>query len=160
MIDPLTNYLHDHLAGSVLAIELLESMRGEYKDEPMGQFAAALLVEVKADEVALRKLFERTGIGSDALKELSAWLAEKVTRLKLARSTPGELGSFEALEFLSLGVLGKLALWRALAVIAETDTRLYGLDFDRLSARAQEQHAQVENRRLEAARTAFSHHEE
>ena len=66
-----------------------------------------------------------------------------------------ELGTFEALETLALGILGKLALWRALAVVAATDARLRGIDFDSLAARAQAQHARVEERRIEAALTAF-----
>ncbi len=155
MGDPLADYLRDHLAGAELAINLLQSMRDEYADEELGRFASRLLVEVEADRVALRGLVERAGPGSSPLKEASAWIAEKVSRLKLMRSTAGGLGSFEALEFLALGILGKLSLWRALAEIAANDIRLYGLDFERLAQRAQEQHAQTEAYRLQAARTAF-----
>jgi hypothetical protein len=65
------------------------------------------------------------------------------------------LGTFEALEALRLGILGKRALWQALAVVAEGDGRLRGMDFHHLAARAQAQHTQVEERRLEAAPTAL-----
>jgi hypothetical protein len=63
--------------------------------------------------------------------------------------------TFEALEFLALGNHGKLALWRALAEIGPADPRLTDMDFDQLAARAETQHAKVEERRLEAARTAL-----
>jgi hypothetical protein len=75
--------------------------------------------------------------------------------LKLRRRAAGGLGTFEALEALALGILGKLALWRALAVSAAADARLRGVDFDHLAARAQAQHARVEERRLEAARVVL-----
>jgi hypothetical protein len=65
------------------------------------------------------------------------------------------LGTFEALEFLALGIQGKLALWRALGAVAMADDRLNGIDFGQLAARAEKQHAKVENRRLQFARTAF-----
>jgi hypothetical protein len=122
MSDPLATYLHDHLSGAAVAINLLAALRDEHAGEPLGQFAEGLLAEVEADRAVLQGLAERVG---------------------------------EALETLALGILGKLALWRALAVVAATDARLRGLDFDSLAARAQAQHARVEERRIEAALTAF-----
>jgi hypothetical protein len=56
---------------------------------------------------------------------------------------------------LGLGILGKRALWRALAVVAEGDGRLRGMDFHHLAARAHAQDTPVEERRLEAARTVL-----
>jgi hypothetical protein len=152
MSDPLATYVHDHLAGAVVGINLLEALRDQQAGEPLGQFAAELLVELEADRAVLQGLSERVGAGSSALKEASAWLGQKVSRLKLRRRAAGGLGTFEALEALALGILGKLALWRALAVSAAADARLRGVDFDHLAARAQAQHARVEERRLEAAR--------
>jgi hypothetical protein len=155
MSAPLATYLHDHLAGAVVAINLLEALRDRHAGEPLGQFAAELLTEVEADREVLQVLAERVGARSSALKEATAWLGEKVSRLKLRRRAAGGLGTFEALEALALGILGKLALWRAMALVAAADVRLHGVDFDHLAARAQAQHAQVEERRLEAARTAL-----
>jgi hypothetical protein len=59
------------------------------------------------------------------------------------------------LETLALGILGKLALWQALEVVAAVDSRFSRVDFDDLVARAQVQYGRVEERRLEAARTVF-----
>jgi hypothetical protein len=155
MSDPLATYLHDHLAGAVVAINLLEALHDQHGGEPLGQFAAELLVEVEADRAVLQRLAERVGAGPSGLKEATAWLGEKVSRLKLRRRAAGGLGTFEALEALALGILGKLALWRALAVMSAVDARLHGVDFDHLAARAQAQHARVEERRLETARTTL-----
>jgi hypothetical protein len=38
-------------------------MRDQHVGEPLGQFAAGLLVEIEADRDLLRELAERTGIG-------------------------------------------------------------------------------------------------
>jgi ABC-type hemin transport system ATPase subunit len=103
----------------------------------------------------LRGLAEQVGVGSSAFKELTAWLSQKVNRVKLAGESPSDFGTFEALEFLQLGIHGKWALWQALAVVATTDERLRGTDFLRLATRAATQESQVEQMRLQAARLVF-----
>ena len=155
MNDPLATYLHDHLAGAVVAINLLEALRDQHAGEPLGQFAVGLLVEVEADRAVLQGVAERVGAGPSGLKEATAWLGEKVSRWKLRRRAAGGLGTFEMLEALALGILGKLALWRALAAVVATDARSGGVDFGHLAARAEAQHARVEERRMEAARTTL-----
>ena len=155
MSDPLAIYLHDHLAGAALAIELLESMKDQHAGKPLGQFAAGLLVEIEQDRDVLRGLSERVGAASNVVKELGAWLTERLSRVKLSGQRDRDLETFESLEFLQLGIHGKLALWRALAVVSATDARLGGTDFSHLARRAEDQESRVEQRRLETARTAF-----
>jgi hypothetical protein len=155
MIDPLATYLHDHLGGAKAAIELLEAMRHRQKDKPLSDFAAHLLTEVQADRDTLQRFAEKAGSGSNVLKELAGWLAEKVTRLKLGQGSGEDLGTLEALEFLALGVRGKMGMWQALDVAAASDTRLSGYDFKQLAARAEAQYQQVEQQRLETAKTAL-----
>lgn len=152
MSDPLATYLHDHLAGSVHAISLLEFLRDEHDGERLGRFAASLLSEIQADRETLQELADRVGAGSSEVKELTAWISEKFSRLKLRRGAQDGFGTFEALEFLELGIHGKWALWRALRTVAETDARLRGLDYEHLAARAEAQENLVEERRLETAR--------
>jgi hypothetical protein len=103
MSEPLAIYSHDHLAGAVVAINLLEVWRDQRTGESLGQFAAELLVEVEADRAVLQGFAERVGAGSSRLKEATAWLGEKVSRLKLRRRAAGGLGTFEALEALARG---------------------------------------------------------
>lgn len=155
MSDPLSTYLHDHLGGAKAAIDLLEAMRDGHKDQALRDFAANLLVEVQADRDTLLRLAEKVGSGSNALKELSGWFAEKVTRLKLGQGSGEDLGTFEALEFLALGVRGKMGMWQALDVVAAGDTRLSGYDFRHLAARAEAQYEQVEQKRMQAAKIAL-----
>jgi hypothetical protein len=155
MSDPLATYLQDHLAGSMNAIELLKAMRDHHSGDPLGQFAAKLLAEIEADREVLAALTERVGADPAGMKEWAAWMAEKVSRLKLKHGSGQGLGTFEALEFLVLGIHGKWALWRALSTIAPFDPRLQNIDFDRLNARAQNQHDEVDERRLACAHPAL-----
>jgi hypothetical protein len=155
MSDALSTYLHDHLAGAAYAIDLVEFMHDQHKGNDLGEFAAWLLIEIKADREVLRQLAERTGAASSTINELTAWLGEKISRLKLRHGTRDGLGIFEALEFLEVGIHGKVELWRALAAVAAANTRLQGIDFEQLTARAEKQRAIVENRRLTAAYSVF-----
>jgi hypothetical protein len=86
----------------------------------------------------------------------AAWLAETITRFKLSESDSSGLGTSEALEFLVLGIHGKLALWIALSEVSGLRTDLAGIDSERLIARAQNQEQSVERYRLQAARTALA----
>jgi hypothetical protein len=76
-------------------------MREEHKGDSLGDFAAGLVDEIEADRDILRGLAERTGVGSSVLKELSAWMGEKVSRLKPGDHGATNIGTFESLEFLA-----------------------------------------------------------
>lgn len=156
MSDALSTYLHDHLAGSNFAIELLKHLHDEDANEPLGRFAAGLLVEVEEDRQVLQTVIHATGTEPSTLKEAAAWVAEKVSQLKLNHATAGAAGTFQTLEALTIGIHGKLSLWRALAVVAPTNARLRGPDFDALAARAEAQEARVEEQRLQVAVTALA----
>ena len=153
--DALPTYLQDHLAGALHAIELLKSMRDHFVGEPLGTFASQILAEVEADRDVLARLTESVGGTAGGVKDWAAWLTEKVSRLKLKHGSADGLGTFEALEFLVLGIHGKRALWRVLAVVASFDLRLQGIDFGELIARAESQHERVEEQRLACAQSVF-----
>jgi hypothetical protein len=153
MSDSLGTYLHDHLAGSNFAVELLEFLRDQHSGEALGASAAALLEEIEQDRETLQEIIGRVDSGAPLMKEAAAWVSEKLSEWKLGR---GAFGTFEALEALALGILGKLALWQALETIADADIRLRGVDFSQLAARAKRQHSQAEQLRLEWAPAAFA----
>jgi hypothetical protein len=155
MSEPLAVYLHDHLAGSAFVVDLLQSLRDHYAGDPLGDFAAGLLIEIKQDREALQQIADRIGKASPNVQEAAGWLAEKVARFKLSHDDAKGLGTFEALETVAIGILGKLALWRALMVISDADDRLAGVDLDKLAAPSEEQHARAEKERLLTARSAL-----
>ena len=155
MQEPLAIHVHDHLAGSAFAIDLVESLRDHHSTDSLSELASSLLIEIKRDREVLQSIADRVGKGTPDVKEAVAWAAEKVSRFKLSHNDSSGLGTFQAFESVALGILGKLALWRTLAVLAHNDDRLRGFDFETLIARAQQQHSQVEECRLALAGQVF-----
>ena len=154
--DTLKTYLNDHLAGSVMAIELAERTMRENEGGPVAARLSPLVEQIREDQTVLKGVIERLGTGESSLKKAGAWLAEKAGRVKLGGTDePGELSRLEVLEMLTTGVHGKRALWRALRVVAARYEELRGLDLDLLERRAVEQHDELEAMRLEAAKAAL-----
>jgi hypothetical protein len=44
----------DHLGGATHAIDLVKHLRDQYSNDPLGQFASDLLVEIEADKAVLQ----------------------------------------------------------------------------------------------------------
>ena len=154
--DYLGTYLNDHLAGSVVALELLEDLEAK-AEEGAKSFFSGLRTEITEDKRELESLMNRLRVRESAPRKAAAWITEKLAHLKLTLDdrTAGPLWLLEALEALSLGIEGKLALWRALAVV-QTRPELEGLDLERLAERAVDQRCRVEVARLDAAKAAFA----
>jgi len=154
----LRTYLNDHLAGSVAAVELLDHLADLHSDPEGKRFFTELRAEVEEDQEVLQQLLETVGGKESAVRKAAAWLSEKVGQAKLQLDDlgNGQLRPLEAIEVLALGIQGKLALWRALAAVADRVPRLQGVDFRRLQQRAVQQHERVEARRVQAARVALT----
>src|SRR2546423_1200711 len=150
-------YLNDHLAGSTVAIELLEHLESSHDGEWKG-FFRMLRADIDSDRRMLETLMKEMDIDQSKLRRGMAWLGEKFTDLKMRLDDPadGDLRLFESLEALSLGIEGKRSLWLALAEAATGNPNLRRLDYQHLIARADEQRAQVERRRLEVAKRALA----
>lgn len=154
----LATYLNDHLAGSVVAIELMEHLEATFAGTPVAAFVAELRADVESDRRELEALMAQLQIAQSRTRKASAWLAEKFTQLKLRLDDPagGELRLFESYEALSLGIEGKRSLWLALSAAAEDTPALQIVDYARLIGRAEEQRSRVEARRLETAKAALA----
>lgn len=155
--DHLAIYLNDHLAGSIVALELLRDLERAYSGQPVQQFAAALRADIEEDRSELQRLMSTLNVAESRARQATAWLAEKMTMIKLRLNdwAGGEFRLFEALEALSLGIEGKRGLWVALAGVAEQAPALRLLDYPRLMARAEEQRTRVEAKRLETVAAAL-----
>jgi hypothetical protein len=155
-IENLTTYLNDHLAGSIMALELIKHAAQPSAGTPLARSLEQLHGEIEEDQTVVRDLLRRLDASENPVKQAAAWLAEKAGRVKIdASDTSDPLGRLEALETLKLGILGKLALLVALEHVAGEVSALEGLDFPALRRRAQDQHDRVESWRLEAAREAL-----
>jgi hypothetical protein len=153
----LATYLSDHLAGSEAALELLEHLATIQADTPLKSLLDELHADVLADRQELETLMARLHVEESRPRKATAWLAEKVTRLKLRLDDPtdGAFHLFEGLEMLGIGIEGKRGLWRALAATSEIAPELQGVDYARLEQRAKEQHDRIETVRLEVAKAAL-----
>ena len=156
--DYIATYLNDHLAGSVVAVELMENLETVYAGQPIADFIAKLRADIEVDIRELEDLMGQLQVSESRTRKASAWLTEKFTQLKLRLDDPthGDLRLFESLEALSLGIEGKRSLWLALSAAAELSPQLRIADYQRLQRRAEQQRARVEEQRLELARKALN----
>jgi hypothetical protein len=158
MADLLAIYLNDHLAGAVAGAELAARAHGSNRDdERYGPPLERLAREVREDREALRTLIEQLGVSADRAKQLGAWLAEKLGRLKLNGQLLGysPLSRVEELEALRLGVTGKRTLWQALLRLAPGEERLSAGELERLLARAEAQLRTIDECHAAATADAF-----
>lgn len=155
MSHPIASYLNDHLAGAVVAVNMLEHLESAHRGTPLEAFFAELREDILADRQQLLNLMEHLGITASVPRRVVAWVGEKMAELKLRLedSSDGLFHLLEALEGIAIGIEGKRALWRSLTA-AELDGAA-GIDLKRLEARAAEQRERVEVVRLAAARGAL-----
>jgi hypothetical protein len=151
-------YLNDHRAGAVLGQELAKRALSANRGNEYGRFLSDLLREIEADRKTLDELMRKLGFPRNLVKLGFAWTIEKLGRLKLNGQVTGysPLSRLLELEGLSLGVEGKLALWRALKSISGVESALTGLDLDGLIGRAQAQRDGLERMRVRASEEAFT----
>jgi hypothetical protein len=153
----LATSLNDHLAGSMVGVELARRAASENADTPLGDFLTGLAEEIEEDRAALRELMDLLEVSPDRKKLAVAWAGEKAGRLKPNAQLVGysPLSPLIELEMLSLGIEGKRMLWVALQAVAGE----YGLPADRLAelvARARRQRDRVERQRRALAARALT----
>lgn len=156
----LATYLNDHLAGSVAALEMLEHLERMHSGTPAAQLAASLQLDILADRQHLEALMARLQINASRPRRAVAWVAGKMTDLKLWLDDPANSGlrQLEILEGLSVGIEGKRLLWRSLSAASAAVPELRGIDYAALTQRAADQRGRIEIARLAAAAEAFGCH--
>ena len=150
-------YLNDHLAGATGGVELAKRAASSNEGSDYGAFLGELAHEIAEDRASLIRIMERFDVKEDRLKTTGAYIAEKFGRLKPNAQLTGysPLSRVVELEGLSLGIAGKLSLWRVLLDLADSDERLDREELSVLAERAETQRADVERHRLKAAAEAF-----
>jgi hypothetical protein len=150
-------YLNDHLAGAIAGSELAKRAARNNEGTPLGAFLDRLTTDIDEDRRALETLMNDLGVKKDLVKDAAAWMAEKVGRLKLNGRLVGysDLSRLVELEGLSLGVEGKLAMWRNLSRVRQRYPALKETDIEELIQRAEAQRRELEQARQEAAEKAL-----
>jgi hypothetical protein len=146
-------YLNDHLGGATLGLELVRRASREHHGE-LGEFLREFGDQIEQDYRALLDVMAALAVQRSRVKPAVAWAAEKIGRLKPNGHLkhPSPLTPLVELDGIAAGVAGKLKLWQALREVVD-DEPLRGR-LDELASRAERQLADLEPRRLAAARLA------
>jgi len=150
-------YLNDHLAGSMVGSRLAKRIVRQNEGNEYGSGVASIAREIEEDRAILRRLMEHLGVEEQRARVAMAWVTEKAMRLKpngnLFRYSP--LSRVLELETLTMGITGKLELWRSMEVV-QNGQKITGFDFAQLARRAEAQRDAVEDLRVRAAREALA----
>ena len=140
-------YLNDHLAGATAGRELGRRAATSNRDSSHGPFLADLADQIDADRGSLLEIMRTLNVRVDRIKVLGGWGAEKLARLKFNGQLRGysPLSRLVELEALSLGVRGKLALWRTLRELDLSELSAAPVSLADLIARAEQQLAGLES---------------
>ncbi len=153
----LETYLTDHLAGATAGVNLSRLAAEEHKADEHGPFFGEIASEIKADHETLEQLVAQLGTDKSATKTALAEVGSKLMAPKFTGGDDDELNAFITLETLSIGVEGKLCMWKALKTVGDANSSLGDLDIDELIGRAQSQRERIEAKRLEIAPQALAH---
>lgn len=153
----LSTYLNDHLAGSMAGLETLDGLEAAFPRNDVKKLVKRLRRKLELEREQLQSLMDELDITRSPVRQLTAWVSEKVIRLKMRFDDRdnGPFRLFETLEALSVAIEGKRLLWVALSSTSEVNPALANLNFPKLMAMAKSQRRLVEALRLEAAREAF-----
>ncbi len=151
-------YLNDHLAGSMVGVELARRAKSENAGNAVGEYLETFERELLEDRSILQSVILALGLERDVVKQGLAWLGEKLGRLKLnGRLTSySPLSRVMELEGLCMGTEGRLSMWRSLRRLARKDERLGRFDFSALITRAEQQRRILERLRQQSSDEAFS----
>lgn len=155
--EALDSYLNDHLAGSAAAGELVERLRANSQGTTLAAHLEGLGLEIEAERDTLGEVMERLGVVRSTPKQVVGKVMEALSRLRLNERVTGgaDVTRLMELETLSLGIEGKVALWRSLNHIAGSRPELAEFDLAALIVQAEGQRAGLEPYRLEAAAGAL-----
>ena len=154
----LSIYLNDHLAGAIAGSELARRAASSNERSELGPFLAELAEMIDQDRESLERLMKLLEIRRNLAKDAAAWLSEKVGRLKLNGQVIGysPLSKLVELEGLSLGVNGKLSLWKTLKELSREDERIDAAEVNLLIERALSQAISLEEERTKIIGQVFS----
>ncbi|WP_035613207.1 hypothetical protein [Haloferula sp. BvORR071] len=152
MDQELVRYLNDHLAGAGGAIKVIQTLADRAEEEEKRLFFQKLKQKVEDDRGLLKRLLEKLGQDTTALADTLGAITAKASHLKLRWEglDANELGHFEAIEMLALGIQGKRLLWLMLGRLQPRVPEWQGIDFNDLERQAVEQRDAVETLRMEA----------
>jgi len=153
----LDTYLNDHIAGATAGTNLAKMAAEEHQTDEHGPFFSEIYAEIAADKDTLEQLIGALGVEESASKTALAEVGSKLMGPKFTAGEDDELNAFVTLETLSIGVEGKVCMWKALKLVEDADPTLADFGIDEYLARAEDQRSRLEAKRLELAPQALLH---
>jgi hypothetical protein len=150
-------YMNDQLALGVLWREIARRSQRANEGTELGAALERVATGIAEDVETFEGLMDRLQIPRSPAKPLLAVVGERFGRLKLNGRLRGysPLSRFEELDFLVMGIDGKVVLWANLRDLAGLGERLPDVDFGALIERARRQRALLEPFHGEAGRDAL-----
>lgn len=151
-------YMNDQLALGVLWREIARRSARANHGTPAGEAIERVAQAISEDVATFEQMMARLEIPKTPAKPLLALAGERFGRLKLNGHLRGysPLSRFEELDFLIMGIDGKVVLWENLRDLANLGMRLPDADFEDLILRARQQRALLEPFHEEAGREALA----
>jgi hypothetical protein len=153
MLEQLSVYVSDHLAGATAALERLDAL---IESPPTGADVASLAelrAEIGDERKRLEDIAARLPKSDRYVRQAAAWVSEKGLALKLKTdASTSAFALFESLEALSVGVAGKRLLWRLLRDRVVALPVLVGPNYTKLIEQSTRQRRVIETMRLAAGR--------
>ncbi|HUP81862.1 MAG TPA: hypothetical protein VM260_25145 [Pirellula sp.] len=149
-------YLSDHRGGAATAIQIVERLIVQTDNPSFKHCLERLLEQIKNDIEVLEQIAKSYPTNTSWFKRFLGWFVGILSGVKFHKSIVGRFGEFEAVEFISLGILGKRALWRILKEFQFQEFKSLAIDLDCLIQSAQTQFDEVEAWRLTLGKNALS----
>jgi len=152
----LDTYLNDHHAGATAGVNLAQMAAEEHRASEVGAFLGEIASEIKTDHDKLEQLMKELATEKSATKTAAAEIGSKVMKPKFT-GDDDDLNAFTVLETLSIGVEGKVCMWKALKQVEDAYPTLAAFGIDELLSRAEDQRGRIEEMRLQIAPSALAH---
>jgi len=153
----LDTYLNDHIAGATAGTNLAKIAAEEHQTDEHGPFFSEIYAAVEKDFGILKDLAAALGVEESAGKGALAEIGSKMMAPKFTAGEDDQLNAFITLETLSIGVEGKVCMWKALKTIESDYAGFENFDLDDLLARAESQREKIEAQRQKIAPLALTH---
>ena len=153
----LDTYLNDHMAGATAGTNLAKMAAEEHQTDEHGPFFSEIYAEIEADKDTLQQVIDALGVDESASKTALAEVGSKLMGPKFTAGDDDQLNAFVTLETLSIGVEGKVCMWKALKTVESEYAAFEQFNIDELLARATSQREKIEAQRQKMAPLALTH---
>ncbi|MFC7335971.1 hypothetical protein ACFQY0_02175 [Haloferula chungangensis] len=158
MKEDLEIYLNDHLAGAAGGLSLVTHLAETATEAMERSFFEDLKRTISRDRDTLMQIIQELGFSAGVVRQAvgSASTRAGIWRMEIHGMNIGELGRFEMIELLAVGIHGKCLLWKTLTLLAMLRPEWKSMDFQSLVRSAEDQSQQIEEYRSREAMMLFS----